>query len=102
MNLVLVTGHMLPPGPTSTAHTGQQSANPLRLFAMIGEWAFNQDAIASFPFDWEALLQANLGIPPATVRRLALTRWELRAGAELTDEDKTQSSLLREYYGLTD
>ena len=102
MNLVLVTGHMLPPGPTNALQDGQQSSshNPLRLFSMIGEWAFNQDKVATFPFDWETLLQSNLGIPAETVKRLVFNRCEMQEDARLDDKAKELVALLKEHYGI--
>ena len=73
MNLVLVPGHILPPVPSNSIPGTEQSEryNPFRQFALIGECDFDQDKIASFPFDWSALLQSCLGASADIVKRLA-------------------------------
>ena len=74
MDLVLVLGSILPPVPSNSIPGNEQSEryNPLRQFSLIGECDFNQDMIASFPFDWSALLQSCLGASADIVKRLRL------------------------------
>ena len=103
MNLVLVPGHILPPEPSRSIPGSEQSSgfNPLRQFAMIGEGAFNQDKIASFPFDWTKLLQSSLGTSQDTVKRLAFNRSEMQEGAFLEDREGELVNALKGHYGVT-
>lgn len=103
MNLVLVPGHILPPEPSRSRQGSKQSSgfNPLKQFAMIGEYAFNQEKIASFPFDWNKLLQSGLCSSTETVKRLVFNRSELQEGACLEDSEKELVNALKGHYGVT-
>ena len=79
MNFILVPGHVLPPSPSANYENllkGEQSCsfNSLRQYSMIGEWTFDQEKIATFPYDWEKLLQSNLGLSEPAMQRLVLNR----------------------------
>lgn len=79
MNFILVPGHILPPSPAvsyGSLLAGEKSLpfNSLRQYAMIGEWSFDQEKIATFPYDWEKLLQSDLGIPEPAMQRLVFNR----------------------------
>ena len=101
--MVLVPGHILPPEPSNSIPGSEQSAgfNPLRQFAMIGESAFNQDKIASFPFDWSRLLKSSLGASADTVKRLAFNRSEMQEGAFLEDSQRELVNALKGHFGVT-
>lgn len=103
MNLVLVPGHILPPQPARSNPGSKQSSafNPLSQFAMIGEYAFNQDKITSFPFDWNKLLQSGLVSSADTVKRLAFNRSEMQEGAFLEDREIELANALKGHYGVT-
>ena len=103
MNLLLVPGHLLPPGLSHSASGNEQSSsfNPLKQYAMIGECSFNQEKLASFPYDWESLLKSGLCRPPETVKRLAFNRSEMQDGAFLEDTDKGLVASLKGHYGVT-
>ena len=100
MNLVLVPGHILPPQPSRSIPGSKQSSvfKPLRQFAMIGEYAFNQGKIASFPFDWSKLLQSGIGSSVDTVKRLAFNRSEMQEGAYLEDSERELVNALKGHY----
>jgi len=102
MNLVLVPGHILPPEPSRSIPGIEHSRgfNPLRQFAMIGECAFYQDKIASFPFDWGRLLKSNLTSADA-VKRLVFNRSEMQEGASLEDSERELVNALKGHYGFT-
>lgn len=68
---------------------------------MIGEYAFNQGKIASFPFDWSRLLQSGLGSSADTVKRLAFNRSEMQEGAFLGDNEIEVVNALKAHYGVT-
>ena len=68
---------------------------------MIGEGAFNQDKIASFPFDWARLLQSSLGTSSDTVKRLAFNRSEMQEGAFLEGSERELVNALKGHYGVT-
>lgn len=103
LNLVLVPGHILPPEPSRSIPGSKRSSvfNPLRQFAMIGEYAFNQEKIASFPFDWNKLLRSGLGSSVETVKRLAFNRSEMQEGAFLEDSERELVNALKGHYGVT-
>ena len=103
MNLVLVPGHILPPQPSRSVPVRKQSSdfNPLKQFAMLGEYAFNQDKIATFPFDWGKLLQSSLSSSADTVKRLAFNRSEMQEGAFLEDSEKELVNALEGRFGVT-
>lgn len=103
MNLVLVPGHILPPEPSRTIPGSEHNTgfNPLRQFAMIGESAFYQDKIASFPFDWSRLLKSNLLTSADAVKRLAFNRSEMQEGASLEDSERELVNALKGHYGVT-
>ena len=100
MNLVLVPGYILPP---ESSNLSEQSGrfNPLRQFALIGECAFNQDKIASFPFDWSTLLRSCLGASTDIVKRLAFNRSEMQEGASLEDSQRELVNALKTHFGVT-
>lgn len=100
MNLVLVPGYILPP---ESSNLSEQSGrfNPLRQFALIGECAFNQDKIASFPFDWSTLLRSCLGASTDIVKRLAFNRSEMQEGASLEDSQRELVNALKAHFGVT-
>ena len=103
MNLVLVPGHLLPPVPSNSIPRTEQSEryNPLRQFSLIGECDFNQDKIASFPFDWSTLLQSCLGASADIVKRLAFNRSEMQGGAFLEDSQRKLVNALKAHFGVT-
>lgn len=103
MNLVFVPGHVLPPVPSNSIPGTEQSEryNPLRQFALIGECDFNQDKIASFPFDWSTLLQSCLGASADIVKRLAFNRSEMQGGAFLEDSQRKLVNALKAHFGVT-
>ena len=103
MNLVLVPGHILPPVPSNSIPGTEQSEryNPFRQFALIGECDFDQDKIASFPFDWSALLQSCLGASADIVKRLAFNKSEMQGGAFLEDSQRQLVNALKAHFGVT-
>ena len=103
MDLVLVLGYILPPVPSNSIPGNEQSEryNPLRQFSLIGECDFNQDMIASFPFDWSALLQSCLGASADIVKRLAFNRSEMQGGAFLEDSQRELVNALKAHFGVT-
>ena len=68
---------------------------------MIGEYSFNQDKIASFPFDWNKLFQSGIGSSVDTVKRLAFNRSEMQEGAFLEDSERELVNALKGHYGIT-
>ncbi|EDO37214.1 predicted protein [Nematostella vectensis] len=104
MNLVIVPGHILPPEPTRTQTTAQDrdSFNPLKRHALIGEWAFDQEKIASFPIDWGTLL-SSLSLPSNSVRTLVFNRSEMHEESKYLDEDqKDLVHKLKSFYGVAE
>lgn len=103
MNLVLVPGHILPPQPSRSTPGSKLSSlyNPLKQFSMIGEYAFSQEKIASFPFDWSKLLQSGLCSSNDIVKRLAFNRSEMQEGASLEDNELELVNALKAHYGVT-
>jgi hypothetical protein len=99
MNLIVIPGHILPPKP-SAANQALCSFNPLQKYALIGEFAFDQAKIASFPFDWGALLQSDLGLVPNALRRLVCNRFEMQDGAYLEESEKDLVDKLKAFYGI--
>lgn len=103
MNLVLVPGHILPPQPSRSTSGSKLNSlyNPLKQFSMIGEYAFSQEKIASFPFDWSRLLQSGLCSSKDIVKRLAFNRSEMQEGASLEDNELELVNALKAHYGVT-
>lgn len=103
MNLVLVPGHILPPQPSRSTSGSKLNSlyNPLKQFSMIGEYAFSQEKIASFPFDWSKLLQSGLCSSKDIVKRLAFNRSEMQEGASLEDNELELVNALKAHYGVT-
>lgn len=103
MNLVLVPGHILPPQPPRSTQVSKQHTlfNPLKQFSMIGEYAFSQDKISSFPFEWSKLLQSGLCSSVETVKRLAFNRSEMQEGALSEDNEIELVNALKGHYGVS-
>ena len=103
MNLVLVPGHILPPQPSRSTQVSKQHTlfNPLKQFSMIGEYAFSQDKISSFPFEWSKLLQSGLCSSVETVKRLAFNRSEMQEGALSEDNEIELVNALKGHYGVS-
>lgn len=104
MNLILIPGHILPPKPSSSQLQSQSlgSFNPLQKYNLIGEYDFDQEKIASFPFEWSALLQSELGLLPNAVRKLVLNRFEMQPGAYLEENEKPFVERIKKVYGIKD
>lgn len=68
---------------------------------MIGECAFYQDKIASFPFDWSRLLKSNLVTSADAVKRLVFNRSEMQEGASLEGSERELVNALKGHYGVT-
>ena len=39
-------------------------------YSNLGEYSFNHDAIEKFPFDWEQMIQSNIGMGLKSFKRL--------------------------------
>ncbi|KAK7489269.1 hypothetical protein BaRGS_00019521 [Batillaria attramentaria] len=94
------------PGNTATDSKGakfqliltplaEDTFNPAVEYNRIGNCAFDQEAIASFPFDWPAILTSDLGLSEAAFTNLLFNRHEMQSNAVLDDSEKRMVSVLR-------
>ncbi|KAK3709538.1 hypothetical protein QZH41_018988 [Actinostola sp. cb2023] len=104
MNLILIPGHILPPKPSTNQPQTPAlcSFSPLQKYNLIGEFAFDQAKIASFPFEWSSLLQSDLGLLPNAVRKLVCNRFEMQEGAYLEEGEKVQVDKIKAMFGIKD
>ncbi|XP_031571022.1 uncharacterized protein KIAA0825-like [Actinia tenebrosa] len=105
MNLIVIPGHILPPKPSVTSQSNSPafcSFNPLQKYDLIGEFAFDQAKIASFPFDWGALLQSDLGLVPNALKRLVCHRFEMQDSSYLEESEKGVVEKLKVFCGIKD
>ncbi|XP_014676851.1 PREDICTED: uncharacterized protein KIAA0825 homolog [Priapulus caudatus] len=72
--------------------------NPLKEINMIGTGVFDQDAIASMPYDWQQLLQSDLGLSEVAFRQLLFNRHDMQEAAYLEEQEKKPVKVLRSLY----
>ena len=82
----------------SKPHT--DTFDPLHAYVSLGDYPFDHSAIETFPFDWEQMLQSNVGMPLTSVKRLVYNRCELQ-NEKNVDEDKLELlEKLKTFYDL--
>ena len=67
-------------------------------FTNLGEYSFNHDAIEKFPFDWEQMIQSNIGMGLKSFKRLVFNRYELQHEKGLDDDQKEFVEKLKAFY----
>lgn len=105
MNLIVIPGHILPPKPSVASQSSSHalcSFNPLQKYDLIGEFAFDQAKIASFPYDWTTLLQSDLGLVPNALKRLVCHRFEMQDASYLEESEKDVVEKLKVFCGVKD
>ena len=59
-----------------------------------------QEAIQKFDFEWQSLLQSDLGLSEVGFRELLFHRHEMQEGAYLEEEEKKPVHILRKRYEM--
>ncbi|KAK6179051.1 hypothetical protein SNE40_011497 [Patella caerulea] len=71
---------------------------PQKEFIRIGDSEFSQEALMSFPFNWNHMLQSDLGLSENGFSSLLYNRHEMQDGAYLEENEKRPVEILRSIF----
>ncbi len=84
--------------PPSKTRADLGTFNPHYAYTNLGEYNFNHDAIENFPFDWEQMIQSNIGMGLKSFKRLVFNRWELQNEKDVEEDQKDLVERLKAFY----
>ena len=84
--------------PPSKSRENQDTFNPHYACSNLGEYSFNHEAIENFPFDWEHMIQGNIGMGLKSFKRLVFNRHELQHEKDIEEDQKELVEKLKVFY----
>ena len=72
--------------------------DPQYAYTNLGEYCFNHDAIENFPFDWEQMIQNNIGMGLKSFKRLVFNRYEFQHEKDIEEHHKDLVEKVKAFY----
>ncbi|XP_028393981.1 uncharacterized protein KIAA0825-like isoform X2 [Dendronephthya gigantea] len=83
--------------PSKTRGT-PDTFNPHYAYTNLGEYSFNHESLENFPFDWEQMIQGNIGMSLRSFKRLVFNRYELQNEKEVEPDQIELVEKLKAFY----